>query len=66
MGYKPIKYPEESRTYHKEKAILALIYCPPINPCPRCGHPVVRGYACMTCNYGSIEKGLANNPATSC
>lgn len=55
-NYKKIKYPETNQTYQKEAIELAFGYCPKIEPCPRCGHPVISGYICITCNYGSINE----------
>jgi hypothetical protein len=36
--------------YNKEKAKLAIDFCPTIYPCKKCGYPVISGYRCTYCN----------------
>ena len=35
--------------YRVAKISLAINYAPDINPCKKCGWPVVRGYCCTAC-----------------
>jgi DNA-directed RNA polymerase subunit RPC12/RpoP len=50
MRVRKIKNPETSRTYQAEARDLMLSFCPIIYPCSKCGHPVIKGYCCTTCN----------------
>lgn len=38
-----------TKQWYDEAYSLAMSYCPPIKACRECGHPVVIGYCCGTC-----------------
>jgi hypothetical protein len=38
-----------SERWQREAGALARGFCPPIYPCGKCSHPVVRGYCCTFC-----------------
>ena len=41
--------PPTLRQYGKEKVAIALGFCPSIDPCKKCGWPVIDGFCCPTC-----------------
>lgn len=43
------KLDPDGRAYRRAEILLAFSAAPPINPCPTCGWPKLRGYRCMTC-----------------
>ncbi len=51
---------KESKIYQKEAIDLAFSFCPPIYPCGKCGHPVMKGYCCGSCGTDVPEYDKTN------
>ena len=54
-SYKPIQNPEKSKVFKEEAIALAFSVAPPIHDCKNCGHPVLEGYLCSTCDHDNSD-----------
>lgn len=52
---KPRKMRPFTRAWEREADELARSFAPEIYPCAKCGHPVLRGYCCGSCETGSPQ-----------
>lgn len=50
------KIDPNSEEYKNKRYSLMKDFCPPIYPCKKCGHPVVKGYCCTTCRTSTPDQ----------